>query len=434
MNLFKINISILIVVLSLTSSYSQVVTKRQQQEFSITEGQVVDISSKYTNLEFELTNDEVLTLEAIMEIEGLTEKELESHFNNWNFKANKNGNRLEINSVLQTDANYRQSGYYKGYFVDTEELTSLMPEKNDAQKKAASSNTLQKQGEFDYDAYIEQGNAYLKQWEKENNEKIGKRWYDKSREERIKMRQAKKESLSNLDTKRSVKNKNILPSTNVRDLSKRAVINKTLKIKIPRKAKLNIKAKHGMVVFVGDIKNLKAELSYVLLKANSLSGSETSIKGSYSNFEIEYWKDGNLDILFSDYTLIKEVQNIALKSTDSTVSIDNVTRSIDAKGHFKMLSIDASAEIKYVNVDIEDSKEVWLKLPKTQYNLKYEGVNSKLIHPEKFSLKSNKNKSGKQTIESNLLKNNERIVHIKSLSSIMQIYDIPWENLTIKTL
>lgn len=432
MKLFRINISIFIIVLSLTSSYSQVITKRQQQEFVITEDLLLDITSKYTNLEFELTSDQVLSLEAILEVEGLTENDVESHFRNWDFKAKKSGNKVVINSVVQNDTNYKKSGYYEGYFVDTDDLSHLLPERNNRQSKSTSPSTSQKQGEFDYDTYIEQGNAYLQQWEKENNEKIGKRWYDKNREERINMRQAKKESLPNLDNKPTIKNKKVLPSTNVRDLSKRAIINKTLKIKIPRNAKLNIKARHGMIVFNGDINNLKAELSYVLLKANNISGAETSIKGSYTNFEIDYWKNGNLDILFSDYTLIKEVKNLTLKSTDSTVSIDKVTESIDARGNFKMLSVDTSPEIKYINLDIEDSKEVWLKLPKTKYNLTYEGVNSKLIHPEKFNVQTDKNNSGKQVIESKPLKNNECIVNIKSLYSSMQIYDIPWEDLKVK--
>ena len=437
MKSFKTTISIFLLINTLTNGYAQMVTKTQRQEFSVTENVVIDINSKYTNLEFELTDEKVLTVEAIMQVEGLTENDVEVYFRNWNFKATKHGSKVMIASVLQDGSNiqYKKKGYYQGFFLDTDKIMTPMPK-----KKSKSSNTPKKKGEFDFDAYIENGNVYLKQWEKENNEKIGRRFYNKTKEERIALRRPKKEARPELDSKPAIldkialKNKSMLPNVNVRNLSKRAVINKTLKVKIPRKAKLNIKARHGKVVFVEEIKDLKAELSYVLLKAKSISGTKTIIKGSYSNFEIDYWKDGGLDVVFSDYTLINEVQNMVLTSSASTVSIDNVTNSIDARGNFKMLSIDASAEIKYVNVDVEDSNKVWLKLPKTAYNMKYEGINSKLIYPKQFTLKMSESNPGKQTIERNLLKNNERAINIKSLSSIMQIYDIPWENLKIKNL
>lgn len=442
MKLFKIKISALFLAMVLTNSYAQVITKTKQHEFSVAKDVSIDITSKYTNLEFELTNDDVVTVEAIMQVEGLSQKEVEKYFKNWDFKASKQGDKIKINSVLQnnSDFSYKERGYYQGYFLDAEEVSTSKKDENNDKKYSKRSKTTQKQGEFDYDAYIEKGNKYLEQWEKENNEKIGKRWYNKSKEERIKSKQPKKETLAELNkksviiNKAELKEKNKLPTVNVRDLSKRAIIYKILKIKIPINARLIINAKHGKVVFNETVKNLKAELSYILLNASEITGEKTLIKGLYSNFEIEHWDEGTLDVMFSDYTLIKEVKQMMLTSNASTVSIDNASQSIDAKGNFEMLSIDASEEIKTINMSIEDSKKVWLKLPKKAYNLSYEGENSKVIHPEKFVLKTSKTNPRKQTIESNPLKNNECIVSITSLSSTMQIYDIPWENLKIKSL
>jgi hypothetical protein len=434
--------SVFLLVITLTSGYAQVVTKTKQHEFSVTEGVEIDLTSKYTNIEFEFTDDNVVTINAIMQIEGLPENEAESYFKKWNLKANKYSDKVVISSVLQdnSDVEYNKKGHYQGYFLDANKSMIKGSEKKGMNKNSESSSIMQMQGEFDFDAYIEKGNVYLEQWEKENKEKIGRRFYNRTKEDRIKLRKPKKESLPGLENKPvlvnkpALKNKSKLPSANVRALSKRTIINKTLKIKAPRKAKLSIKARHGKVVFSGEVKNLIAELSYVLLEARKISGEGTSIKGSYSNFEIDYWSNGNLDVVFSGYTLIKEVSNIAITSSDSTVSIDNVTESIDARGNFKMLSIDTSAEVKYVNVDVEDSKKVWLKLPKTDYNFQYKGIDSRLIHPEKFVLKASKGNPRKQTIESKPLKDSESIVNIKSLSSVMQIYDIPWENLKIKSL
>ncbi|WP_394748887.1 hypothetical protein [Spongiimicrobium salis] len=442
MKLYKVVVSAFLIILGYTSGNAQVVTKTQQYKFAVTEDVVLDVWTKYTNLEFAFTDDKVVTIEAILEIEGLSENEVENYFKKWDFKAEQYANEVRIASLLQEESNVelKKRGYYKGYFVDTDKLDAGKVENNNFKKKTLRPSIDQKQNTFDFDTYIEKGNAYLKEWERENNEKVGRRWYHKTKEERIKLKASRRETLPALEKKSTMinqpalKNKNLLPSANVRALSKRAIISKTVKVKFPRNAKLHIKARHGKIVLSEEFKNLKAELSHVLLQANKLSGKQTSIKGSYSNFEIDYWGDGDLNVVFSGYTLIKNVQNMVLTSDASTVSIDDVTKSIDARGNFKMLSIDTSSEIQKVHMDVEDSKKVWLKLPKTAYHFHYEGINSKLIHPEKFTLKTSKSNPRKQIIESNRFLENGPNVHIKSLSSVMQIYDIPWENLKIKSL
>lgn len=456
MKLFKTNKNIYLflgIILMLTKSYGQVMNKTQQLKFSVKENIAIEIDSRYTNIEFELTNNDAVVIDAIMRVEGLSQKEVDTYFEKWNFKADKFNNKLVINSFLidNSDEGLKKSGYHKGYFLNKEKLNITKSEIKSLKENLTSSNLKQRKkngdkllekssGEFDFETYIEKGNTYLEQWERENNKPIGKRFYNKTKEERKQMWKSKKDAQpkkSNKPTtidKATLKSKSKLPNINVRALSRRATINKTLKIKIPKKAKLNIKARHGKVVFSEEITNLNAELNYVLLEANAISGKNTSIKGAYSNFEINKWNDGNLDVIFSGFVLIKEVKNIDIISNASTVSIDNITESVNAKGNFKMLSVDTSSEIKYVNIDVEDSKRVWIKLPKTVYNLHYEGINSKLIHPEKFSLKTIKSNPRKQVIENNPLEGNERLVKIKALSSVMQIYDIPWENLKVKNL
>lgn len=445
MKLFKVYISLCLLVLTILNSFSQNKTRTLQHTFDVNKDVVVEITSKYTNLEFSYTDDDVVTIEAIMIVEGLTENEVEEYFKKWNPKPRKHNNKIIVSSVAQHNSNveFKMKGYYEGYFLDTEELSFVNPKPDNKANSRTHHNEENIRELFDFDTYIEQGNDYLEQWEKKHNEKIAKRWYNKTKEERIKLRKPKKpekETVPVLDNKPAIvnkdmlKKKNELPNVNVRDLSKRAVVSKTLKVKIPRNAKVKINAKHGKIVFTDEVKNLDAELKYVLVNASTISGKETFINGSYSNFEIDHWLEGKLEIMFSDYTLIKKVNEMTLTSNASVVSIDDVTTSIEAKGNFKMLSIDVSSEMKHVSLNLEDSKRVWLKLPKTPFKLKYKGIDSKLIHPEKFKLTTSKSNGRIQIIESNLSQNNGSVVNINSLSCVMQIYDIPWENLKIKSL
>lgn len=450
MKLFKRNIYVAMVlgVFFLSNSYGQIFTKTKQHKFTVKNGVAIELNSKYTNIELEVTDTNVVEIDAVMDIEGLSKTQAEAYFKKWTLKADKQDNKLVINtSLFNKNKSINKKGYYEGFFIDSsqfEEITKKIKNyaRNSQKKEDGNLTKLSKErkGYFDYDAYVKEGNTYLLKWQKTNNEPIGKRWFNKTKKERIQLQKVKKAKQSNKKTVRIEQKlgtklkKNVQPKKNVRSLPKRAIINKTLKIRIPRNALLHLKVRHGKIVISDSITNLKADLSYVLLQANKIRGVNTLIRGKYSNFEIGYWKAGNLETIFSDFTLIKKAESLNIISNTSTVSIDTITKNINAQGSFKMLSVDASPEIKQMNINVEDSKKVWIKLPKIAYNLFYEGINSKLIHPQKFSLKTIKSNPRKQLINHTSIKKSERQIRIKAVSSAMQVYDIPWKDLKIKNL
>ena len=452
MKQFKTYISIILIFgISVSICFGQKNTIKKQLQFDVSKNTTIELNSSYTNIEFELTDGNSVIIDALMNIEGLTKKDSDKYFKNWNIKAYKEHNKLIINSTLnnKNTTNLNKNGYYNGYFIDKNQLNLIKSEiKNYSQntklvKKTSNSTQLNK-SVFDYDAYIKEGNNYLIKWQKENNETIGKRWFNKTKKERIALQKARKPNTERLAVKKQqttvnpkqnlkVKiKKNTQLKVNVRALSNRAIINKTLRIKIPKQALLSIKVRHGKVTFSNEIKNLKADLSYVLLNAKNITGSKTYIKSAYSNFEIEKWQSGKLEAAFSDFVLIKEVKNMDVVSNFSTVSIDKVTNYLNAKGSFKMLSVDFSNSFKHAIVNVVDSKKVWLKIPKNEFNLSYSGKDSKLLYPEKYELKSIKD--NEKLIQYFPNKNNKKTIEIKSLSSIMQIYDIDWNNLKVKSL
>ncbi len=450
----KYNYSILVlgILLSITSSYAQIITKTKQLMLDVKQHVNIELNSTYTNLEFEIIDTNTIVIDAVMDLEGMSEKEANTYFKKWNLNANELQHKVVINSIVENRGNnLNRNGYYKGYFIDKNQRDEINSEinKHSVLKSKKATKTPKETRIFDYDAYVKDGNAYLLKWQKQYQEPIGKRWFDKTKKERIqlqkaiKAKQPKKQKLATKSTilaihpRQNLKvklDKKTLPKTTVRALSKRTIINKTLKIKIPRHAQLTVKARHGKVVFSNEVNNLQADLSYVLLQANTINGSNTSIKGAYTNIEVAHWKTGNLEVEFSDFVLIKETTKINIVANASTVSIDAVTENINAKGNFKMLSIDLSATLKFANIDVEDSKKVWVKLPSNLYNLSYEGTNSTLIHPEKFSLKKASRNSGVKVIKDWPLKNNTRSVSIKALASVLQIYDTSWNQLKIKSL
>lgn len=443
MKLYKVYTSVIMIfgLLSLSNSYGQALTKTKQYQFAVKEGTTIELNSKYTNIELELVDTNVVEIDAIMDVEGLTAKEATAYFEKWVLKTDRTSNKLQINTSLENKntKSLQRHGYYQGFFIDKTQFNEIHDEIKNYEKEDSAKPSKEKKEIFDFDAYVKEGDAYLLKWQKINKKPIGKRWFRKTKKGRIELRQKskkakrpKKEFVSPKEKLNAKFKKNTQSTRNVRSLPERAIINKTLKIKIPKTAFLSVKARHGKIVIPKAITNLKADLSYILLQANELRGTKTFIKGKYSNFEISSWEAGYLETVFSNFTLIKKVESMELISNTSVVSIDKLTERINAKGNFKMLSIDASQEIEQMDIVVEDSKKVWIKLPQVAYNLNYEGLDSKLIHPEKFSLKTLNPK--KQQIKYTSLNNNERQINIKSVSSTMQIYDIPWENLKIKSL
>lgn len=448
----KVSIKILgyflaIILLSVTNITAQHLTKGKRMSMAVSPNALIELTSTATNIEFELTDKDSVSVEAILQIEGLNQQEVDAYFQKWDYKLLQANNKIIIHSFLEEEAADIQH-YDKGYFFGPSYQEMIDTDMQTLNKESSPKPSLKNNGDaFDYDAYIEHGDAYLLKWEKEHNENIGRRWFNKTKKERIAMQQQKKDSRPKQSPKERLGQKSsampkgelihkqkqrALPKVNIRATPKRAEILKTLKISIPKKSRLSINARYGRMIFHDEIVNLTADLHHTLLKANKVLGKSTSIKGKYANFEIDNWQEGSLDISFSNYALIKQVNSIYLTSNTSVVSIDNITENITAKGSFKLLDLNIASTIRHADLAIEDSRKVWIKFPQSPYNFHYEGVHTKLIHPNQFMLK--KAVSNSSTITHTPLPTNEHEIRIKSAFSIMQIYDIPWEDLKIKDL
>jgi len=184
----------------------------------------------------------------------------------------------------------------------------------------------------------------------------------KDREERMEARRA--------DLERSIENRT-------------GKVKRTIKIKMPKDAKLKMNVRHGELKLSSVINNLKGNLSYATLIANHIGGSKTSINVSYSPVLITSWDLGELKLNFVDKAQIKTANRLVLNSNSSNISIDNVTGNAVIDGSFGDLSISNIADtFSNLNIVIENS-DALINLPKTNYNFQYKGSRSRLTHPKK---------------------------------------------------
>ena len=220
-------------------------------------------------------------------------------------------------------------------------------------------------------------------------------------EKRLEERQSRLENRNN-DLARELESK----STNVK---------KVIKIKMPKKAKLNLNVRHGELKFSSIINNLKADISHSTLVANHIDGSETSINVSYSPVSITTWNSGELKLNFVDKAQIDTVNHMVLNSNSSNINIGNLSGNAIIDGSFGDLTIRSIAEsFNNLNIVLENS-DALISLPKTSYNLQYKGNRSRLSHPKKAISESVSNFS-----TGNLSSNKTIIVNAKFSHVIMQ--------------
>lgn len=154
-------------------------------------------------------------------------------------------------------------------------------------------------------------------------------------------------------------------------------VQRTIKIKMPKGAKLKVNVRHGELKFVSDISNLKADLSHSKLVANSIDGSSTSINASYTHVKVNDWLDGDLKLNYVEDANLKNVGRLVLASNSSNININTLSGRALIDGSFGELVIaKIDDSFNSLNIILENS-EATIALPETDYDLLFRGNRSK---------------------------------------------------------
>lgn len=162
-------------------------------------------------------------------------------------------------------------------------------------------------------------------------------------------------------------------------------VKKTIKIKMPKDAKLKVNVRHGELKFAANIDNLKADLSHTKFTAHSINGSLTSINASYSPIKVVQWNIGELNLNHVRDAQLNNVKQMVLTANSSNVEIENLLGNaiIDGSiGDLKIYKIDDA--FTNLNVILQNTDAV-ITLPKVKYNLQYKGDRTRFSHPQKLT-------------------------------------------------
>ena len=163
--------------------------------------------------------------------------------------------------------------------------------------------------------------------------------------------------------------------------NKKYKVKKTIKIKMPKSARLKMNVRHGEVKLAEHTVNINATLSYARLLATTIDGDRTNIVASYSPVNVQTWEQGSLNTNFSDKISLKDVKYLKLSANSSDVTINRLLNSAYIKNNLGALRIN-NMDKGFRDLDISlQHGEFNCALPTSPYKIYVKGTSSKLKSP-----------------------------------------------------
>lgn len=431
--------------------------KEYKETFSVGDNTVLDINTSHTDIEFDTWNRKEVVVEASIELEGATKEEAAAYFKENGIKILGNSERIEISTRGDRSWAFKKGmvADLENIVIDIPEIPDLEPLFLDLQIPEIPEIVdmppmpplpPMKFENFDYEKYKEDGEKYIQKWAEEFtknfDEKYEKKWEEwgerfaermeartaqmeerkaerevmlKEREEIIKekaeirkqaqeeRRQAMEERRQQMQEAREAQKNVIITGDAPRIFyrssegeNKSFKVKKTIKIKMPKSAKLNMNVRHGEVKLAENTKNMQATLSYSRLLATTIDGDETNILASYSPVNVQRWNYGKLKTQFSEDVALRDVQHLTLVATSSDVTIERLLKSGMLKNNLGALRINAvNQDFNELDISIQNGELVCV-LPQGPFQIYVEGISNDLSTPSGLVLE--RSQKGNQVI------------------------------------
>lgn len=420
-----------IFLMAVTATFAQKQSKKFTETFTINPDATVTVNTTHTDVVFETWDKNSVEVEGYIEVEGATKEEAEEVFANWNFKALGNSSEVKISTnagvfwaysgAVEAPMPNFDFNFEMPELPEIPEIEPIIIDMPDMSEMSFNFKDLN----FDYEAYKKDGDAYLKEWKKEfdknfdkdfkqnleewkNEMELHRKALDKHREELRKQRDIMREENFKLREEQRVE------AQKMREEAKKAraaamaklaesskaegrpnvyyfktgsenknlKIKKTIKVKLPKSAKLKINVKHGEVKLASNLKNVKATLSHTRLLANVVDGDQTLIQASYSPLVVDTWNNGGLTLNFSEAVDLKNVKNLTLNAQSSEVVIGKLLNNATIVGSFGDLKI-ASVADTFKSLDVTlNNADASLTLPQSPFAISVNATRSRVTLPK----------------------------------------------------
>ncbi|WP_121667485.1 hypothetical protein [Mesonia aquimarina] len=414
--------------------------EKVSESYDVEDGVEISLDARQTEIVVETWNRNSVEIEASLSGEELNDEELDQLAEAWNVNIMGNSNQITIQSSHHRIPN-SHSGSISSLHRDF--VAPLMKNMVGPMLEGISSAQLppqfyegMSQLNFDYEAYQQEGEAYVERYEKQIEKSFGKdfevameKWgerfeknaeaWAKQVEERMKMleesgelEKRQEEYAKRMEawgkrmeqmatrmaqgggevTKKVTTSPNGSKSVSVyyRNSGNSSPVNENdvrrkILIKMPKDAKLKFNLRHGSLTLEDPAENLSGNLAYTAFNADEIAGKQTAINVAYAPVAIKNWEYGALNLSYVKECRINSIKSIKLNSNASDVVIESIDETGIISGVFGELSIASLGNnFKRLDINLENSDLV-LKLPETSFNFNYSGSRSNVNVPEKMS-------------------------------------------------
>ncbi len=434
MKTMRLNLALLFLLFITAGSYAQ--SKKLSKTYDTKSDVSVSIDSRHTNVIIENWDKNQVQIEATLEGEEASKEEIQKMLDAWDLTTSGSATNVKIESGGGMYGNMNMAlpdMDLSGLQEPLSKLPGMMEPLMNNLVAPILANISEhplppefaenmKDMKFDYEAYKKDGDKYMEKWEANFEKKFGKdfeekmeKWAEKmekdsekiSKEYEVKMeawgedfgkdmeawgeefgKQMEawgEEFGKQMEAKYGDSEGNVIIINGDEVKSKR-----TIRIKVPKDAKLDLNVRHGELKLSSNVKNLKADISHSRLSANRISGKNTNIKVAYSPVKIGVWEYGVLSTQFVKNCSIDKVVSIKLNSNSSDILINELQKTGVLSGSFGKLDINnIGAGFETLTISLENS-DLELSVPDTAFNFSYNGMQSSIKYPKSLSLKTSK--------------------------------------------
>lgn len=393
----------LLFLISLHSILSQNKTEKYTNEFNIPSASYIELDAIYTDIIFTSWNKDKVAVKAYLQSSELTEEQTQIELSLWDFQVNQLDSLVAISSMAspklkKVAAQYNFSGDISENDVSQMVRSVLAPMLQNVKNNPIPESLQQhlKDLNFDFNAYNQLGETYMKIWENRFAQNLDadttselKKWSQDATSNLIQVSKVRNDQGAVTVSQEKRQN----PSYQVSFIQTITIpqtvkVNKVLEVFVPLNSKLKFKTRYGSINVMNELNNIKAIVQYSPFQAEKISGKNTSLAISFAPVLINSWDSGKLALEYVKKSKINKIENIRLLSNSSKTQINGINGSARIESTFGVIDV-LNLGANFTNLSLlSNNSDLAFTIPKSAFNFAYNGNRSRIQIPEdRLSLK-----------------------------------------------
>lgn len=419
------NIITFVAICFLGTAFAQKFDKKFTENFKTNNNVEVAINASNTEINVTTWNKNEVQVSAFIEVEGISKKEAEKYFKNWNFEALGNKNKVQITSKGNRSSRFKNDFVFSDDFdiqipeIDMSNIETIVMPNIDFDFDLENISAIVK--DFDIDETVVKNGKYSFMWKddehdieinskeeweafkktkdykelkeklKIDKEKMRKEFVESKKLMKKELEKAKLE-IKQIDKERikeeleranaEIKKMKLNFSSDSKDViinGKKVKINKRIEIKVPKGATFDLNTRHCKVKLPNAVAS--GNVKYGSFNANNLLGGKLNI--DYSKVTINHLNACTLFLNNVTDAKIASVTNTAMSNNSSGVNINRVNQNVNITDKFGELTIQHIIPKFEIFKLVLDNSEAKISLSTSNDKLKL--MASNMVLPTKIS-------------------------------------------------